>query len=178
MNRSRDRKFPTFLGFVPPTGPIQKVSIADALREAVIESLRDHVRRSGWRMTMQRAAHVVIDKIADVGLRFELICTKLSAALGLSRSMGSYYLKRLREVGFLKHYRKHYMDWERTDALRKLLGRDDIFCAAPAVHELLHNPRSEHLFQTHPESPPSRGSTSEKVVLSWAETHHSPPDRT
>lgn len=170
VSLNRDRKFQTF---VYPTGPFPQVDIAPAMRDTMIVSLRHHVARSGWRVKMQQAAQIAVDHIADVGLRFELLCAKLAESLGLSRSMGSYYLRRLREVGFLKHYRKHYMDWDRINALRDLTGNEDIFCAAPAVHELSLC-RSEATFKPHPPSRGSQGSMDEKCALTRED---SPPER-
>lgn len=160
---SEDRKFNRG---VFPTGPFPQVDVAPAMRDAMIVTLRHHVARSGWRVRMQRAAQIVIDRIADVGLRFELLCKKLADDLGLSESMGSYYLRRLREVGFLKHYRAHYMDWKKTEAIRTLTGDDSIFCAAPAVHEL-SLARSGGTSHCHPPSSDPGLSRNEKYLFTW-----------
>lgn len=165
---SEDRKFRKF---VPPTGPFPKVSVTRALRDTMIVSLRHEVAHSGWRIMRQRAASLVIDRIAEVGFRFEMRCTELAETLGLSKSMGSYYLRCLREVGFLKHYRKHYMDWEKTERLRELLERDDVFCAAPAVHELC---RSEASFKPGLSDQNDQGSKDEKSLA----TRGDPPGGT
>lgn len=158
-----------FAPFVPPTGPFPKVDIAEAGRRSLIATLRREVEYSGWRMRMQQAAHIVIDTISRVGLRFELLCRDLAEGLGLSDSMGSYYLRRLRDAGFLTRYRKHYIDWDKTDALRELMDNEDVFCAAPAVHEL-NMRRSEGTFKSHPPGSGSQGPMDEKLPLSRGST--------
>lgn len=136
MRTLHDRKRGLFSQFRPPTGPFPKVGLADVFQAKIIASLREYVARSGWRYRMQQAAHAVIDVIEREGLRIELSCSTLAMRLGLSRSMGGYYLARLREVGFLERYREHYVDWDATERMRDRLGMDGVYVAAPSVHEL------------------------------------------
>lgn len=147
MRPQHDRKRGLRDAFRPPTGPFPKICLADALQSRLIERLRTFVARSGWRYQVQRAAQTMIDRFEAEGLRFEMSGSTLAAKLGLSRSMGSYYFNKLRDLGFLDLYRKHYVDWDATERLRDQLERDDVFIASPNAYEL--NPRRwEHIFRS------------------------------
>lgn len=134
----------------PEVGPFPAVSVAEDAKKNIISRMKTTVARSGWRVMMAKAARIVIDRIESHGLRFEITCEELSRLLGLSKSMGSYYLKRLRDEGFIERFRQHYVDWEATFARRIRANRDDLFVAAPSVHQVCL-PRSDDAFRSlHP----------------------------
>lgn len=166
MRSQHDRKRSLREVFRPPTGPFPKIGLTDVLQDQIIDRLRAYVARSGWRYRMQQAAQAVIDLFAAEGLRIEVSCATLAARLGLSRSMGGYYFRRLREVGFLDLYRQHYVDWDATEKLRDQLDSDDVFVAAPNVYEL--DPRRwEHLFRSYPRRGQGKSPMAEKRPPSW-----------
>lgn len=166
MRLQHDRKPGLFEEFRPPTGEFPRVALTEPLRDEIVRHLRAYVARSGWRYQMQRAAYFVIEEIGAVGVRFEMLCAVLADRLGLSKSMGSYYLRRLREVGFLDLYRQHHVDWEKTERLRIALDQEEVFCAAPSVHEL-NLRRWEGLFRSRPGRAGDEGPMNEKRALSW-----------
>lgn len=166
MHTQHDRKPGLFEEFRPPTGEFPRVALTEPLRDEIVRHLRAYVARSGWRYQMQRAAYFVIEEIGAVGVRFELLCSVLADRLGLSKSMGSYYLRRLREVGFLDLYRQHHIDWKKTELLRTALDQEELFCAAPSVHELSLR-RWGRVFRSRPGSGDDGVPMNEKRALSW-----------
>lgn len=166
MHPQHERKPGRFHEFRPPEGPFPRVCLTDCLKRQIVGRLRAHVDASPWRYMMRRAAHAVIDRIERCGLRFEMPCAELSQILGLSHSMGGYYLRRLREAGFLDRYREHYVDWEATEKLRQSLDDESIYYAAPAVHEL-EVTRWGWVFQSDPRNSGSSRAITEKRAPSW-----------
>jgi len=120
-----------FSEFVPPSGPFAEISPDEVL----IASLREHVDRAPWRYMRKRVAYEVISLIQQHGLRFVQRCKDLGALIGRSVSTAAYHLRKLREEGFLEHYRESYVDLEASAQISELVGKE-LWISAPAVHQV------------------------------------------
>lgn len=109
-----------FSEFVPPTGPF------DSLPRTHARWLTQ--RLQGAHETLRRAALFIAQEIEQgSGQRFAISSRSLGAKLGMSQSTGSRCLRKLRELGILALWRKHYVRY--NPSIRRWTGR-------AAVHEV------------------------------------------
>lgn len=168
LNRDRNffpKKLRLFALFVPETGPFCRVNVTQFLRRKIdvetaqleqqfIDEAHAYVDHTTWWPTRRLVAHEYIRGIKEHGVRYELDANAIARKLGRVVSTINDHIRALRRDGFLQHYRKHYIDWKKTEAAREALANrvenpESIFCAARAVHEPGPSfPRSAAMFRS------------------------------
>lgn len=135
-----------FDAFKPPCGPFSKLPKVNAswLRR----------RLFGQHDTVRRAAEYIITMIEKHGPRFQVSSRTLGRALGMSQSTGSRCLRKLRSLGLLTLWRKHYVEFDR---------RRSAWRGEAAVYELVQ-PGG----MTHPYGDPLV--QGESRTLTWTDT--------
>lgn len=104
-------------------------------------------RLAGHHRTLLRAAEYIEAETERRGGRFDISSRRLGRALGMSQSTGSRCLRKLRDLGLISLWRKHYCAYDR---------KTQRWTGTPAVHEAV---------MTHPcGDPPERG---ESRPLTW-----------
>lgn len=103
--------------FLPPCGPFERLPKINAswLRRRLL----------GQHDTVQRAAEYIEAEIERQGPRFQISSRTLGRALGMSQSTGSRCLRKLRSLGLLTLWRKHYVEFNRR--LRSWIGEAAVY---------------------------------------------------
>lgn len=129
--------------FQPPSGPFPRLPKVNAswLRR----------RLTGQHETVRRSAEYIVAEIERQGARFQISSRSLGRALGMSQSTGSRCLRKLRSLGLLTLWRKHYVEFNR---------KRHCWFGEAAVYELVPIPMT-HPFGDPLEQGESRSLTSD-----------------